>query len=175
VKSPCKNLGIFTDSRKTELINLSVQDRFGFVKERLSPLLGVTCSFKLRPFLTITNAFIFLKAVDDGHFCPKSSYCLHGWGTRTDGNLRCISQQHKQFSLFRQQTFERANETSTTANCPTRQQLAAEPRKQYSALLQLAYAIARTLKEPILQKQLAGTLTFIGKPSSRAIALKKAS
>ena len=74
-----------------------------------------------------------------------------------------------------QQAFERANETSTTANCPTRLQLAAEPRKQYSALLQLAYAIARTLKEPILQKQLAGTLTFIGKPSSRAIALKKAS
>ena len=33
-KSPCKNLGIFIDSQKIELTNLSVQDRFGLVKER---------------------------------------------------------------------------------------------------------------------------------------------
>jgi hypothetical protein len=33
-KSPCKNLEIFIDSQKIELTNLSVQDRFGLVKER---------------------------------------------------------------------------------------------------------------------------------------------
>jgi len=49
-KSPCQNLGIFIDSQKIELTNLSVQDRFGLVKERQPCHARVKKALKHLPF-----------------------------------------------------------------------------------------------------------------------------
>jgi hypothetical protein len=51
--------------------------------------------------------------------------------------------------------FERANETSTTGNCPVRQELTNKLRGQYVALTHCTSAIVDTLDAPMFQRLIA--------------------
>ncbi len=53
------------------------------------------------------------------------------------------------------QAFERANETSITGTCPTRQELTDKLRQQYTALTSLTNAIIETLDAPTFSRIIA--------------------
>lgn len=74
------------------------------------------------------------------------------------------------------QAFERANETSITGNCPTRQELTNKLRQQYVALTLLTSAMVDTLNAPMFQRMIATApqqclLYELPQPSHKLLAL----
>ncbi|MGE5659465.1 MAG: hypothetical protein ACM37W_22965 [Actinomycetota bacterium] len=81
--------------------------------------------------------------------------------------IACMNEAQEQMATFAalmqvaqtvlnqsQQAFEKANATSTTANCP---QLVASLREHYSALFHLTKAISHSLQTPSLQRMVIAT------------------